>query len=77
MDIYTGNPDVLTPDISSERLLVAEEAHSKLANFPTYMLVEWTYSTIDFIPTPYTWTVDSGQWTCGCGCRWIVDHGLT
>ena len=35
-DIYTGDTDVPTPDISGGRLLVAEEAHSKLSNFPTY-----------------------------------------
>ena len=36
MDIYIGNTEVPTPDISGGRLLVAEEAHSKLSNFPTY-----------------------------------------
>ena len=35
-DIYTGDPEIPTPDTSGGRLLVAEEAHSKLSDFPTY-----------------------------------------
>ena len=36
VDIYTGNTVVPTPDTSGGRLLVAEQAHSMLSNFPTY-----------------------------------------